>query len=88
LPEEIEMANGKSGWSDLWLKEDWWAVWLGLGIIFLSLVFYASDLVRVLKFFAVAPPKWSDFGLVIEHGRGVRGDVPCHPWHEHLLVTD
>ena len=22
-----------SGWRELWLKEDWWAIWLGLGIV-------------------------------------------------------
>ena len=54
------MADEKNKWSELWLKEDWWAVWLGLGIIFLSLFLYASGLGHVLKFFAVAPPKWSD----------------------------
>ena len=54
------MADEKNKWSELWLKEDWWAVWLGLGIIFLCLFLYASGLGHVLKFFAVAPPKWSD----------------------------
>ena len=61
------MADQKSKWSELWLKEDWWAVWLGLGIIFLSLILYSLDLVRVLKFFAVAPPKWTDLGTVVTH---------------------
>ena len=22
----------EAGWQELWLKEDWWAVWLGLGL--------------------------------------------------------
>ena len=61
------MVDEKRKWSELWLKEDWWAVWLGLGIIFLSLILYSVDLVRVLKFFAVTPPKWSDFGTVVTH---------------------
>jgi uncharacterized membrane protein YadS len=61
------MANDRGKWSDLWLKEDWWAVWLGLGIIFLGLVLFASGLGDVLKFFAVAPPKWSEAGKVAAH---------------------
>jgi hypothetical protein len=42
LPEEIAMANGKSGWSDLWLKEDWWAVWIGLFFVALGLITAAT----------------------------------------------
>jgi uncharacterized membrane protein YadS len=61
------MANDGSKWSDLWLKEDWWAVWLGLGILFLSLVLFASGQGHVLKFFAVAPPKWSEAGKAAAH---------------------
>ena len=25
-----------SGWRELWLKEDWWAIWLGLGLVGVS----------------------------------------------------
>ncbi len=25
--------RSSSGWNELWLKEDWWAIWLGLGIV-------------------------------------------------------
>jgi len=42
------MADEENKWSELWLKEDWWAVWLGLGIIFLSLFLYSSGLGHVL----------------------------------------
>src|SRR5258708_3800166 len=31
-----------SGWSELWLKEDWWAIWLGLGIIVAGLILFAE----------------------------------------------
>ena len=30
------------GWSELWLKEDWWAIWLGLGIIVAGLILFAD----------------------------------------------
>ena len=26
------------GWSELWQKEDWWAVWLGLGIVIVAII--------------------------------------------------
>jgi len=49
------------------MKEDWWAVWLGLGIVILCLVLYALDLAPVLKFFAVSPPGWSSPATVLAH---------------------
>ena len=27
-----------SGWSELWRKEDWWAIWIGLGIVLVAYV--------------------------------------------------
>ena len=26
-------TNQAPGWRELWLKEDWWAVWIGLGFV-------------------------------------------------------
>ncbi|HEY0299287.1 MAG TPA: putative sulfate exporter family transporter [Arachidicoccus sp.] len=46
-----------SGWEQFWLKEDWWAVWLGLGIVILAYVFYLSG--SSISWIAVAPAKWS-----------------------------
>lgn len=41
------------------LTEDWWAVWLGLGIIALAYIFYLSG--SSISWVAVAPAKWSNF---------------------------
>ena len=27
-------------WSELWSKEDWWAVWLGFAILLLGMILY------------------------------------------------
>jgi uncharacterized integral membrane protein (TIGR00698 family) len=48
-----------SGLSTFWLKEDWWAVWLGLGVIILAYIFYLSG--SSISWIAVAPAKWSTF---------------------------
>ncbi|TDW99093.1 YeiH family protein [Dinghuibacter silviterrae] len=40
-----------------WSKEDWWAVWLGLGIIILAYIFYLGG--SSISWIAVAPAKWS-----------------------------
>jgi uncharacterized integral membrane protein (TIGR00698 family) len=51
-----------SGWSDLYKKEDWWAVWLGLGIVIVATLFWLSG--GSIKAMAVNIPTWSDFGAV------------------------
>jgi uncharacterized integral membrane protein (TIGR00698 family) len=53
-------AKGQpSAWQEFWLKEDWWAVWLGLGIVILAYIFYLGG--SSISWIAVAPAKWSNF---------------------------
>jgi uncharacterized membrane protein YadS len=54
-PEQIQSP----GWRELWLKEDWWAVWIGLGLVLAAYGFFASGL--TMDWIAVAPKKWADF---------------------------
>ena len=54
---EIAAINKPSAWQEFWLKEDWWAVWLGLGIVILAYVFYLAG--SSISWIAVAPAKWS-----------------------------
>jgi uncharacterized integral membrane protein (TIGR00698 family) len=44
-------------WRELWLKEDWWAIWLGLGIVFVGYAFFANG--TSIRWIAVTPAKWS-----------------------------
>jgi len=46
-----------SVWQEFWSKEDWWAVWLGLGIVILASVLYLAG--SSISWIAVAPAKWS-----------------------------
>jgi uncharacterized membrane protein YadS len=48
-----------SGWKDLLRKEDWWAVWLGLGLVFVAVWLYQEG--SSLKWIAVTPKKWGRF---------------------------
>jgi uncharacterized integral membrane protein (TIGR00698 family) len=54
---EVKTANKTSGWQEFWSKEDWWAVWLGLGIVILAYIFYSNG--SSISWIAVSPAKWS-----------------------------
>jgi uncharacterized integral membrane protein (TIGR00698 family) len=53
------------GWRELWLKEDWWAIWLGLGIVIVAYVFFANE--SSIKWITITPGKWSNFGELTSH---------------------
>jgi uncharacterized integral membrane protein (TIGR00698 family) len=55
----------RSGWQELWLKEDWWAIWLGLGIVLVGYILFANG--SSLKWIAVTPAKWSSFAQLSQH---------------------
>lgn len=57
-----------SSWRELWLKEDWWAIWLGLGIVVVAYAFFAGG--SSIKWIAVTPAKWSSFGQLWAHFAG------------------
>jgi len=48
---------GSSFWSEAIRKEDWWAIWIGLGLIVVAAALFASG--GSIKWIAVAPQKWS-----------------------------
>ena len=35
--ENIVIDRAKSSWSDLWKKEDYWAIWIGLAFAFFAM---------------------------------------------------
>ena len=50
-------TNQAPGWRELWLKEDWWAVWIGLGFVLTAYGLFLSG--SSLDWIAVAPKKWT-----------------------------
>ena len=54
-----------SGWRELRLKEDWWAIWLGLGIVVVSYILFANG--GSLKWIAVTPEKWTTLSQLGAH---------------------
>lgn len=45
------------GWKELWLKEDWWAVWIGLALVLAAYGLFTTG--SSLGWIAVSPAKWS-----------------------------
>jgi uncharacterized membrane protein YadS len=58
-----DLSNRK-WYSDMITKEDWWAIWLGLGLIFLTMIFFWSG--NSIKSWAVTPGSWSNFSEIIK----------------------
>lgn len=64
-----------TGVHELWKTEDYWAVWLGLGVVILALVVFGVG--GTVKGWAVTPGSWAsgaDFGAdLAAHGWGYSG---------------
>jgi uncharacterized integral membrane protein (TIGR00698 family) len=53
------------GWRELSQKEDWWAIWIGLGLVVIGYLLFIQG--GSLKWLAVTPPKWSTAEQLREH---------------------
>ena len=58
----------KLGWKELYLKEDWWAVWVGLGLMAIAMLLFVNGS-TLLKSLAVNPGglKWTSWGQLQQH---------------------
>src|SRR5882757_4725250 len=56
------LIERRSPWGDLLSKEDWWANWIGLGLIGVAVALFAGG--SSIKWVAVAPQKWSHLSEV------------------------
>ncbi len=52
----IAPVQPASGWRELIAKEDWWAIWIGLGLLAAAVILFASG--SSLGGLAVTPAKW------------------------------
>src|SRR6201994_77678 len=58
------IADGPPRWLDLFRKEDWWAIWIGLGLIAAAVALFAGG--SSIKWIAIAPQKWSHLSDVTQ----------------------
>ncbi|MCK8783537.1 YeiH family protein [Roseomonas sp. NAR14] len=59
-------APAAAGWQELWRKEDWWAVWIGLGLVLAAYALF-RDGSSLPAWIAVAPPRWSSPDQLAAH---------------------
>ena len=58
-------ASTSVGWRELWLKEDWWAIWLGLGIVIAGYLLFTHG--STLGWIAVIPKaNWATFSQLAD----------------------
>ncbi|HWW19867.1 MAG TPA: putative sulfate exporter family transporter [Steroidobacteraceae bacterium] len=56
-PTHAAAVARSSGWSDLIRQDDWWAIWIGLGLVAVAVALFANG--DSIKWIAIAPQKWS-----------------------------
>ena len=54
------------GWSDLWKQEDYWAMWLGLTIVLLAIVFWSIGN-NFMNWIVLKIPNYSDYRTAISY---------------------
>jgi len=66
--EEAPLAPTPMGWKELYLKEDWWAIYLGIGLMLVTIIAYFLGS-SAIKSLTINPGgiKWSSFGQLLGH---------------------
>jgi uncharacterized integral membrane protein (TIGR00698 family) len=63
-PAHSRVGIEPSPWRELFRKDDWWAIWIGLGLVAVAIALFTNG--ASIKWLAVAPQKWSHLANVGE----------------------
>ncbi len=63
--EAADARVANVGWKELWLKEDWWAIWVGLGIVIVAVLFFLNG--SSIKWIAIKPARWATLDQAFGH---------------------
>lgn len=66
-PGTSKKTSPSGGWSELWKKEDYWAVWLGLGLVVITLLLWSAGSTFIKTIAVSFPGNWTDFSKIIAH---------------------
>jgi uncharacterized membrane protein YadS len=61
----IPAPASQRGWNSLWTVEDWWSIWIGLGLVALAIALLKSG--SSLRWLAIAPAKWHSLADLAAH---------------------
>ncbi len=63
-----ESKPTQSGWRSLYLKEDWWAIWIGIGLMAAAILLFHQRS-TFLKSLAINPGglKWTSLDQLLHH---------------------
>lgn len=53
------VLQGEARWPRIFQNEDWWAIWIGVGLVIVATVWFEAG--SSIKWLAVSPTKWSRF---------------------------
>lgn len=55
-PPVTSVVAPNSQWAELFKKEDWWSIWIGLGLLLVAILFFSAG--SSIGWIAVTPAKW------------------------------
>src|ERR1700678_1884911 len=64
---QVHAPKRDSVWSELIRKDDWWAIWIGLGLVVVAAGLVANG--SSLKWLAIAPQKWKTWPEAVSQVR-------------------